>query len=504
MKTAPISLFAAALVVLAVNAVSLALELLATRLLFPDFGNTLYTWSAVISIIIAGFFIGSLAGGYLSDKSQDRVELVFRELLIAGLLVACVPAMKGLLLGAPEGPSTVPPLLLCFMAFGLPAAFLAAVSPAVVALLTDRGMSPSLASGAVSSLSAAGSIAGTLVTAFYLIPAFGVRGLLMGLGAAMGVLAVLFRITSGGKSRGVKSLFVIALYGVVLSAAARTGAAIPFPPGYRLLFGRDSSYQLVRVLEQSEGSSLTRVLMLDSTWEGAVKIPSGDDLFEYTRAWRVFVNAWGAQSQAELLFIGGGAYTMPLSAARSLPRARVDVAEIDSVVEEAGRLFFGLESAPNVRTLLADGRQSLRRARASYDGIFVDAYQGVMAIPFHLTTREFFQESASALKPGGFIALNIIGNVLEREGFVCAMVATLSSVYPWVRVFPVQGLAQGAQNIILVASKDPAGIPGGEKAFAGTGFEQSLPSDGLRCAQRFLLTDDHAPVEHLVSRYLKR
>lgn len=502
MKNSPIPLAAAAVVVLGVNAVTLALELLATRLLFPDFGNTLYTWSAVISIIIAGFFIGSLAGGYLSDKSGDRAGLVFRELLIAGFLVACVPALKVLLLKVPEGPSVSPPLFLCFLAFGLPAAFLAAVSPAIVALLTDRGLSPSLASGAVSALSAAGSIAGTLITAFYLIPAFGVRGLLVGLGFSLAILAVIFRLFAGGKAR-VQSLLGLILYAAALSAAASAGAAIPSPLNYRLLFARDSSYQLVRVLEQIEGPELTRVLMLDSTWEGAVKIPSGEPLFEYTRAWRLFSNAWGSGSKARLLFIGGGAYTMPLAAARSMPGAQVDVAEIDSAVEEAGRLYFGLGIPPNVRTFLADGRQTLRGAPERYDGLFVDAYQGVMAIPFHLTTREFFSETSRALKPGGFIALNIIGSVLEREGFVCAMAATLSSVYPWVRVHPVQGLVQGAQNIIVVASKAPGGIPNGEKAFLGTGFEQGLAPDALRCAEKFVLTDDYAPVESLVARYLR-
>ena len=77
--------------VLVVNAVIMAVEMLATRLLFPFYGNTVFVWSSVISIIIAGLFLGYMAGGLAAERVKDKGGLVFAELLAAGVLVMFVP-----------------------------------------------------------------------------------------------------------------------------------------------------------------------------------------------------------------------------------------------------------------------------------------------------------------------------------------------------------------------------------------------------------------------------
>ncbi|MFA5141072.1 MAG: fused MFS/spermidine synthase, partial [Elusimicrobiota bacterium] len=51
------------LIVLLSNAVIMSVEMLAARMLFPHYGNTVFTWSAVITIIIAGLFLGYMIGG---------------------------------------------------------------------------------------------------------------------------------------------------------------------------------------------------------------------------------------------------------------------------------------------------------------------------------------------------------------------------------------------------------------------------------------------------------
>src|SRR5258708_1991264 len=81
-----------AAVVLAANAVIMSVEMLATRLLFPFYGNTIFVWSSVITIIIAGLFIGYMAGGFAADRYKNRAGLVVFELLASGLLVMVVPA----------------------------------------------------------------------------------------------------------------------------------------------------------------------------------------------------------------------------------------------------------------------------------------------------------------------------------------------------------------------------------------------------------------------------
>lgn len=496
---------ALALIALAVNAVIMAVEMLATRLLFPFYGNTIFIWSSIISIVIAGLFLGYMAGGMAAERVKNRFGLVFAELLAAGAVVMFIPYLgDAFLFRLERAPALYPPLLGCFIVFGIPAGLMASVPPAIVGIWAEEGGgTASLASGAVSALAAFGSIAGTLLTTFYLIPEFGVRELFSGLGLCLGGAAALALWAGRGRQK-TKSLGALAAF-ILLSASAARANAHP----RRLLmadpvFSKDSMYQLVRVFEQTSGPSLLRVLMLDSTHEGAMRMDTREAVFEYTRAYKLFLNAIPKDVSSRVLFIGGGAYTMPIKVAEGLPRSSVEVAEIDPVVKEVGRRYFGAGSVSNLSTTLADGRQALRGRRGVYDGIFIDAYQGVMAIPFHLTTREFFTEVKGALRPEGFVSLNVIGNLVEKEGFFCSTIKTLSSVYPSVRAYGVDGTSASLQNIIIVASNSSEGLPGGDLALKGTGFAPGLAAAQLPCAKGEILTDNHAPVEWLVARYLGR
>ncbi|MBI4679385.1 MAG: fused MFS/spermidine synthase [Elusimicrobia bacterium] len=485
-------------VALAANMAVMSVEMLSTRLLFPRYGNTVFTWSAVISIVIAGLFLGYMAGGWLTDRKTSLPRLVFLELLAAGILVSAVPLLCDLLF-PPSSTASTPPLAACFIVFGLPAAALAATGPAVVGILARGGWSASFASGVVSSLAAAGSIGGTLLTTFALIPAFGVRGLFEAMGAALGLAALAVFLA---QRQAVRAGLAAAGIGALAAVLGFTAASPPQDMAAAPVFSRDSRYQLVRVFESGLGRSSVRVLMLDSTQEGAMRLSDKAVVFEYTTSYRLLVNALKRHEAPRVLFIGGGAYAMPVRVAEELPRSVVEVAEIDPVVEEAGKMFFRIGETPNLRTLLADGRQALRQAGGRYDGVFVDAYQGVMAIPFHLTTREFFEEVRSALRPGGVVGLNVIGRVDERDGLFCAMAQTLAEVFPTVRVHPIHGPKDELQNIIMAASADPAADLSG--VLAGTAFSRGLDMASLRCAPGQVLTDDHAPAEWLAAKYLAR
>lgn len=495
-------------IVLFVNAVIMSVELLATRLLFPRYGNTIFAWSAVITIVIVGLFFGYMLGGSLAARAKDRLAAASAELWAGAALTFVVPFACDLLLMKPGHGGAMPPLFGCFVVFGLPMAFLAAVPPAAVGLLAAEGRPPASAAGFISALSAAGSVAGTLLTSFWLVPAFGVRSLFLGYGAALAALALLARAGAGLPRPG-RAAAAAVLLGGCAWAGARANAHPAATTLVEPVFAKDSHYQLVRVFEHGSGLNLTRIMMLDSTQEGAVRLGDLSPVFEYTRAYKAFVNSYSSKGGKpgdgrRFLFIGGGSYTMPLVTARALPGASVEVAELDPVVAKAARDYFRAGEASNLSTILADGRQAAARAPGAYDALFVDAYQGVFAIPFHLATREFFETLSASLKPGGFASFNVIGSVVETSGFLCSFASTLRSVFPRVDLYPVRGIEDGSQNIILVAFKDPASAPAANaKLMDGTGFPIRLTADGLACRSPQLLTDDHAPVEWLVGRYIR-
>lgn len=69
---------------LIISFIIMGLEMTATRLIAPSFGNTVYTWGIVISIFLIGSSIGYSIGGYIADKkSTNRIMFLF---YIVGIL----------------------------------------------------------------------------------------------------------------------------------------------------------------------------------------------------------------------------------------------------------------------------------------------------------------------------------------------------------------------------------------------------------------------------------
>src|SRR5579872_6175311 len=79
----------------------MVLELTASRLIANYVGQSLYTWTSVIGVVLAGISIGNYVGGYLADRFDPRT-LLSRLFLLAGLLTMSVLFMNGWAAGTPR------------------------------------------------------------------------------------------------------------------------------------------------------------------------------------------------------------------------------------------------------------------------------------------------------------------------------------------------------------------------------------------------------------------
>jgi predicted membrane-bound spermidine synthase len=185
------------------GAVLMGLEIVGSRILAPTFGNSIFVWGSLISVFLAALSAGYYAGGLIADRRPDAF-LLRPILLVAGgavlLLPVLYPAVNGVLFDHHLGPR-LGPLLASTLLFPVPAAALGTVPPYLVRLRVEQVSRAGRAAGTVYALSTAGSIAGTLLTAFVLIPSMGLRAILFGMG---GVLIVLGAAT-GGRFRDRKS-----------------------------------------------------------------------------------------------------------------------------------------------------------------------------------------------------------------------------------------------------------------------------------------------------------
>lgn len=503
------------LIVFGSGAVLMALEIVGSRVVAPQFGSSIFVWGSLISVFLGGLSVGYYVGGRLADRwpSYRVLASLFLPpaLWILLLPLAAEPVGEAVLatdLGADWGALVSTTVLFLF-----PSTWLGLISPFAIRLAARSVATVGNTAGLLYAVSTAGSIAGTLGTAFFLIPAFGTRAILYGLGVSLLVLAGLaglLVVAETGLAARTRAGRKAAAAGLALVAA---GAFAPFEAEARerILFEKDSAYHRIIIYEDGE----SRILRFNQSRQSGMYLKDPDRLrFLYTEyASLPLVLKPDAKAVA---FIGLGGGSLPRRYRKDYPSLRIDVAEIDPEVVTVAKRFFGFGEDERMQVAAEDGRVFLTRKRdARYDYVFVDAYYSD-AIPFHMTTVEFLGLVRRRLSPDGVVAWNIIGALNGPHSRLFRSVyKTFQASFPQVYVFPVGGASAfegGALgNLIVVGSPSMArlsrdafveraraleasGAVKGEVArHAAALYTGTVPTDDVP-----VLTDDYAPVDSLL------
>ncbi len=172
----------------------MVLELTASRLIAKHVGNSLYTWTSVIGVVLAGITIGNFLGGWLADRAAPS-KLLNWLFLIASILCMSVLWLDGIASNQ-QRPDSVswPTWVVCIvgMVFFLPSMALGTISPVVASLALSQSHKVGKTVGNVYAWGALGSIIGTFLGGFVLIDTLGTRAivaLVAGTLATMGVLS---------------------------------------------------------------------------------------------------------------------------------------------------------------------------------------------------------------------------------------------------------------------------------------------------------------------------
>jgi spermidine synthase len=526
---------AVGLAVFTSGAVLLGLEIAASRVLAPFFGNSLFVWGALIGVVLAGLSLGYWAGGMLADRIPAP-QLLMGVMALSGLLVLAIPFVDDPVLEAIVGWDPGPrlnPLVAAIALFGLPSIVFAAVTPIAVRLLTRSLASVGRTAGRLFAISTAGSIAGTFATAFFLIPEFGTNQLLAQFAAAMfvaiGLVAAVERMpvvlvvaVFAAAGAGAASVGLAPETGGTLSGAAArnwspvyrlrgdVGAPIDYrAEGYDVVFSEDTRYHRLAVVEDED----SRYLRFDNSFQSAMYLDRPfATRFEYTDYFHLGL-AYNPDAR-DVLFIGLGGASAPKRLWRDFPRLQIQAVELDPVVVDVARRYFRLPQSPRLQVEAEDGRRFLTADDRRWDVIAIDAYFSD-AIPFHLATREFLELVRSRLNPGGVVVSNVIGAIRGSQSQLFrSFYRTYRSVFPTVLVHPVTypGETDDAQRNVMVVAGEGAAP---EKQFLLTRWSEireRFPSaPNLRKAIRnrrdvFIptgdvptLTDDYAPTDALIS-----
>jgi spermidine synthase len=470
------------------GAVLLGVEIAASRVLAPYFGNSLFVWGALIGVVLTGLALGYCSGGALADRLPTPWLLV-AALALAAASVLAVPFVDEPVLEAvvswDPGPR-LDPLVAAIVLFGAPSVLMASVTPIAVRLRARSLARIGRTAGRLFSVSTAGSIAGTFATAFFLIPEVGTDELL-GICAA-GLFAATALVALSQRMQAVAALAVAATVGAGLASSslapetggtlsraatqnwsplyrlrgseavldARDPRAAIAQPGLRVLYSRDTQYHRLAVVENRD----TRFLRFDNSLQSAMYVGHPyRTRFRYTDLFHLAI-AYNPGAR-DVLFIGLGAGSSEKRMLHDFPGLRLHAVEIDPVVVDVAHRYFAVpKDDPRLDISIGDGRRYLAETDRRWDAIAIDAFFAD-AVPFHLVTREFLQLARSRLNPGGVVVTNAIGAIAgPGSRLFRSIYRTYRTVFPTVLVHPAilpgdRG-DETFRNLILVATEQAA------------------------------------------------
>lgn len=495
------------------SACGLIIEIVAGRLIAPYVGMSLYTWTAIIAVVLAGLSIGHWIGGRLAQPHVDAARGGRRVAIALGLSAVSSLAslmllrtVSGYLLGGNLSP--IPAIVALTSAlFLLPSLFVGIVSPILTKLAVDDDpLHPGPVIGRMYALGTLGSIAGTLSAGYFFISWIGSTGTVIAVAATYAVLGLAFAI-----SDNLRAIFLafIVVCGGSLSWWGERIQAFTSP------CHMESDYFCIRLADYSDQTGRPSTLMAldhlvhsinDRDDPGLLYSPyihAVDELFK-----RRFANK-PKDFSPRAFFIGGGGYSLPRAWSDDYAQPELIVAEIDPEVTRAASDSLWLDPGdPNIEIHHRDARALLQSLADDepFDLIFGDAFHDI-SIPPHLVTQEFHGEIAKRLSPGGVYAINVV-DAGANPRFLYSLVKTLRQDFASVEAWIERGEAgnPGRVTFVVLASDQPTPANALTSVRGMDRNWRRWPTGDLESriakARVPLLSDDFAPVDRLMSGLL--
>jgi spermidine synthase len=511
-----LSRFLLPIVVFLTGACVLIIEVLAVRVFSPYYGNTIYTVSSVITVILLALSIGYYAGGVAADRNPSRLRF-FGLILASGIVLLILLLVGTLTLPAVSSALSIEvgPLVSSAMMFLLPALLLGMVSPYAIKLQSLAAPEQGVGSvaGTIFFWSTLGSITGSLLAGFVLIPLVGVDRVLIAVGVGLVLIGFVPLLVLGSRGRGVWTSGIAA---VVLTTAATLYPGPPLVDAATIVHRSDGVYQQITIYEGAYLGRPARFLLLDRSESGAMFLDSTDPsdlVYDYTKYYSLY-KIFTPQVRNALV-LGGGAYSIPKALLHELPDAVVDVAEIEPSFLDLAKRYFGAAESPRLRNFVEDGRRFLHDSDTDYDLIFGDVYYSYFSVPPQFTTQEFFALARSRLRPEGVFIANMIGDLSRRQpSLIMTEIRTFQTVFPNSYFFAVESAERTdqLQNITLVGFNSDRRVDVTKPPVTTHTQEliRYLRYKAVDVPRRFelssypVLTDDFSPVEYLTARVIGR
>ena len=417
--------------------VGMTLEMTASRILAQIIGVSLFTWTGIIGVMLAGTALGNLTGGWLADRVNRTGSNVNPRYFLAGTVLLGGAAIvlqfvtKDMVFRF-GGFSNYDPLLQVmgwtFSLFFLPMYILGMVSPQVIRLAVPDVAHVGQVAGRVYAWSTAGAIIGTFASGYVLLSAIGMQMTIL-------LIALILALTSLLVARVWNCTPLLYIFSTVLGGIL--GGMILNSRNYThdddFVAELETNYYTIRVTKSlNDDNERIWTLRLDHLIHSSIN--PDDPFYLYYKHEHVqmeFLRAAREENpNPRVLVVGGGGYTFPRYAMEVMKETRMDVVEIDPGVTWMAKNHLKLKDYDGLAIYHMDGRQyiSEKVPPGTYDLVVQDAVND-LSVPSHLLTKEYNDAVKLALKPNGVYLLTVIDSIGYGKLWKAAF-QTLQLTYP--------------------------------------------------------------------------
>ncbi len=461
------------------GAVSMGLEVLASRSLSLIFGSSLQSFAVVLMAFILGIGLGSVA---ISSPRLQRwqsqkvvVCLLLAAALWIGLLVFTIESWVDIYRVARSGLARnttgyvyyqLLTAAISMIVLGVPAALIGSLLPLLIRAVSRETATLGERVGRLLTWNTLGAVGGVLLTGFGLMPAIGLRSsfTVLALSLAAGATLVAWRwqwkpaLPAAGGTIGLLGLLF--LFGgeswrhVMSSGAFRarelevnTEAMKLRKQHIRIVFYEDSADATVSV---ERGDGVGAPADVGMRINGKTEASSRADLGTQLLVGHLPMLAKPGAKDVFVLGLGSG---ITAGAALGYPIERLTIAENCEPVIRAARFFDswnrGVLTNPLTTIRCEDARTILKLGRQKYDVIITQPSNPWMVGVGSVFSKEYYELAASRLKDGGMVA-QWFHLYDMHDGIVGLVLRTFGTVFPYVEVWD-----SNAGDIILLGSQKP-------------------------------------------------
>ena len=427
------------------GAVVLSLELLASRILTPFFGVSLYIWTSILSITLIFLAAGYQFGGWITSK----INSVYYEELF--LFIPFISAIF-ILISTAIYPMVLPKLISLNLLIGsfvgslillsVPLVLMSALNPILISIVKlKNNKSKDSYSGFVFFISTLGSVFGVIFTALVIIPNFtNFSSYILNAISLILLNLIVYFLIGYNSFKYLRKIFILLNIILLLTLVG----LYKFKENYLsfftskkdingnefiVIYEKPSFYGNLKVVgyKEKNDENISRYILYQNGFTQNTIDIKGRSLNNYIHV----LNSLSEFSEkGNALILGFGAGILPKLLKENF--FRVDVVEIDpNTLDIALRYFNYDKEFANI--FFEDARTFVKKCNKKYNLIIIDLFFAD-GVPEHLTTKEFYNNLKKCISANGILITNSVADFSNDETLK-SVLSTFNSVFNKVYYF---------------------------------------------------------------------